>query len=72
MHDRSSRRHPSPRQTPAAVEQQVVRLRRRHRIGPVRLAARAGVAASTAHRIPVRHGLAALAATDRRVEGEAF
>ncbi|MFF5430040.1 helix-turn-helix domain-containing protein [Streptomyces griseofuscus] len=50
MHDRSSRPRHSPRQTPTAVEQQVVRLRRQHRIGPVRLAARAGVAASTAHR----------------------
>ncbi|WP_031031296.1 IS481 family transposase [Streptomyces sp. NRRL WC-3725] len=65
MRDRSSRPHHSPRQTPAAVERQVVRLRREHRIGPVRLAARAGVAASTAHRILVRHGLPALAATDR-------
>ncbi|MEU2337012.1 leucine zipper domain-containing protein, partial [Streptomyces sp. NPDC013172] len=65
MRDRSSRPHHSPRQTPAAVEQQVVRLRREHRIGPVRLAARAGVAVSTAHRILVRHGLPALAATDR-------
>ncbi|MYQ96083.1 helix-turn-helix domain-containing protein, partial [Streptomyces sp. SID4946] len=57
MHDRSSRPHHSPRRTPAAVELQVVRLRRQHRIGPVRLAARAGVAASTAHRILARHGL---------------
>ncbi|MYR85623.1 IS481 family transposase, partial [Streptomyces sp. SID685] len=65
MHDRSSRPHHSPRRTPAAVELQVVRLRRQHRIGPVRLAARAGVAASTAHRILIRHGLPALAATDR-------
>ncbi|KUN32846.1 transposase, partial [Streptomyces longwoodensis] len=65
MHDRSSRPHHSPRQTPAAVELQVVRLRHEHRIGPVRLAARTGVAASTAHRILVRHGLPALAACDR-------
>ncbi|WP_159048931.1 leucine zipper domain-containing protein, partial [Streptomyces sp. NRRL B-3648] len=40
MHDRSSRPHHSPRRTPTAVEQQVVHLRREHRIGPVRLAAR--------------------------------
>jgi transposase len=65
LHDRSSRPHHSPRQTPAAVERQVVRLRREHHIGPVRLAARCGLAASTAHRILVRHGLPALAATDR-------
>ncbi|MFD1670468.1 leucine zipper domain-containing protein, partial [Streptomyces calvus] len=65
MLDRSSRPHHSPRQTPAPVEQQVVRLRREHRIGPVRLAARCGIAASTAHRVLVRHGLPALAACDR-------
>ncbi|GAA2360350.1 hypothetical protein GCM10010246_58350 [Streptomyces cuspidosporus] len=65
MHDRSSRPHHSPRQTPTRVEQQVVRLRREHRIGPVRLATRTGIAASTAHRILVRHGLPALASTDR-------
>ena len=39
--------------------------RGRHRIGPVRLAARSGIAASTAHRVLVRHGLPALAACDR-------
>ncbi|MEY9989954.1 transposase InsO family protein [Streptomyces sp. V4I8] len=65
LHDRSSRPHHSPRKAPAAVERQVVRLRREHHIGPVRLAARCGIAASTAHRILVRHGLPVLAATDR-------
>ncbi|CAK7286361.1 transposase [Streptomyces misionensis JCM 4497] len=43
MHDRSSRPHHSPRRTPTALEQQVVRLRHEHRIGPVRLAARTGI-----------------------------
>ncbi|MEV0370386.1 IS481 family transposase, partial [Streptomyces sp. NPDC050636] len=65
MCDRSSRPHHQPRRTPAAVENHVVRLRREHRIGPVRLATRCGVAASTAHRILTRHGLPALAACDR-------
>ncbi|MFJ3337290.1 IS481 family transposase [Streptomyces sp. NPDC086766] len=65
MHDRSSRPHSSPRQTPATVEQQVLRLRREHRIGPVRLAARCDIAASTAHRILTRHSLPPLAACDR-------
>jgi transposase InsO family protein len=65
MHDRSSRPQHQPRRTPAALEEQVVHLRREHRIGPVRLAARCGIAASTAHRILVRHGMPALAATDR-------
>jgi transposase len=65
MQDRSSRPQHQSRRTPAAIEEQVVRLRRQHRIGPVRLAARTGIAASTAHRILVRHGLPVLAATDR-------
>ena len=42
-----------------------MRLRREHRIGPLRLAARCGIAASTAHRILARHGLPPLAALDR-------
>ncbi|MFB7075303.1 leucine zipper domain-containing protein, partial [Streptomyces sp. NPDC056290] len=65
MHDRSSRPHHQPRRSPATVEEHVVRLRREHRIGPVRLAARCGIAPSTAHRILVRHGLPALATLDR-------
>ncbi|WP_435642609.1 IS481 family transposase [Streptomyces sp. H49] len=65
MHDRSSRPHHSPRRTPAAVEARVLHLRGEHRIGPLRLAARTGIAASTAHRILVRHGLPALATLDR-------
>ncbi|WP_193514525.1 integrase core domain-containing protein [Streptomyces griseoloalbus] len=65
MQDRSSRPHRQPHRTPAAIEAQVLRLRRQHRIGPLRLAARTGIAASTAHRILVRHGLPALAACDR-------
>ncbi|MFE0186593.1 IS481 family transposase [Streptomyces sp. NPDC058989] len=65
MEDRASRPCHQPRRTTAAVEEQVIRLRREHRIGPLRLAARAGVAASTAHRILQRHGLPPLAAVDR-------
>ncbi|MGW1171566.1 IS481 family transposase [Streptomyces sp. NPDC002550] len=65
MHDRSSRPHHQPRRTPPAIETQVVRLRREHRFGPVRLAARCGIAASTAHRILARHQLPVLAACDR-------
>ncbi|MDQ1022222.1 hypothetical protein QFZ43_008771 [Streptomyces afghaniensis] len=65
MHDRSSCPHRSPRKTQSAIEGQVVRLRREHGIGSVRLAARTGIAASTAHRILQRHDLPALAATDR-------
>ncbi|GGS35256.1 IS481 family transposase [Streptomyces griseoviridis] len=65
MHDRSGRPHHSPRRTPDTVEQQAVRLRREHRIGPARPAARCGIAPSTAHRIPVRHNLPAPATPDR-------
>ncbi|TVZ90420.1 transposase IS481 family protein [Streptomyces sp. BK340] len=65
MHDRSSRPHHQPRRTPPAIEAHVARLRREHQIGPVRLAARCNVAASTAHRILVRHQLPVLAACDR-------
>jgi transposase InsO family protein len=65
LHDRSSRPHHSPRRTPAFVEKRVLRMRREHRIGPLRLAARTGVAASTAHRILQRHGLPPLATLDR-------
>ncbi|TYP15423.1 leucine zipper domain-containing protein, partial [Streptomyces coelicolor] len=48
MSDRSSRPHHQPRRTAAAVEEHVLRLRREHRIGPLRLAVRCGIAASTA------------------------
>ena len=65
MEDRSSRPHRQPHRTSAAVEDKVVRMRREHRIGPLRLAVRAGVAASTAHRILQRRGLPALATCDR-------
>ncbi|QLH20370.1 IS481 family transposase [Streptomyces sp. Rer75] len=65
LHDRSSRPHHSPRRTPAGVEERVLRMRREHRIGPLRLAARAGVVASTAHRILQRHGPPPLTVCDR-------
>ena len=65
MHDRTSRPHHQPRRTPTSVELHVIRLRHEHRIGPVRLAARCGIAASTAHRILTRHGIPPLATLDR-------
>lgn len=63
--DRSSRPASSPSRTPAAVEQRICGLRRSKRLGPVRLAARVGVPASTVHRVLVRHGLNRLAWIDR-------
>ncbi|MFE2325453.1 IS481 family transposase [Streptomyces sp. NPDC059385] len=65
MSDRTSRPHHQPLRTPAETEEHLLRLRREHRIGPLRLAARCGIAPSTAHRILVRHGTPPLAALDR-------
>jgi transposase-like protein len=63
--DRSSRPRRCPTKTPSKVERRVVELRRRHQLGPARLAARAGVPASTLHRIFVRHGVSRLSDLDR-------
>ncbi|MEU2453413.1 IS481 family transposase, partial [Streptomyces sp. NPDC012765] len=65
MSDRTSRPHHQPLRTPAEIEEHVLRLRREHRIGPLRLAARCGISSSTAHRILIRHGQPPLAALDR-------
>lgn len=65
LEDRSSRPASSPSRTPTAVEQRICRLRRSKRLGPVRLAARVGVPASTVHRVLVRHGLNRLCWIDR-------
>ena len=51
MHDRSSRPRTSPNKTPKPVKKRCVSLRIRMREGPVQLAARLGVAASSVHRI---------------------
>ena len=51
LHDRSSRPRRSPARTPAQVEERVCRMRRRDGIGPDRIAARLGLAASTVHRV---------------------
>jgi len=56
LHDRSSRPHSSPRQTPAVVEQSIVADRVEHRRGPAWLAPRHGVCPRTVSRILVRHG----------------
>jgi transposase InsO family protein len=65
LHDRSSRPHRSPQQTPPQVEARVCQLRREHKVGPVQLSARLAadgltVPASTVHRILVRHGISRL------------
>jgi transposase InsO family protein len=53
MADRSSRPRRSPRRTPQPIVRQIVHLRWKQRMGPVAIAARVGVAPSTAHRVLV-------------------
>jgi transposase InsO family protein len=63
--DRSSRPHQMPRLTPAPLVRKIAHLRRTRRHGPVQIAARLGMAASTVHRVLVRLGLNRLAWMDR-------
>jgi len=66
LEDRSSRPRRCPTKTPEKVERRLVELRRRHQMGPARLAARAGVPASTLHRVWTRHGVSRLSDLERR------
>lgn len=63
--DRSSRPHHSPRRVPAALELRIVQLRRQTKLGPIQIGEQVGLAASTTHRVLVRHGLSRLAWMDR-------
>jgi transposase InsO family protein len=54
--DRSSRPHRSPRRTPEAVEQAILRAREELREGPHVIGWALGVAASTVHAVLRRHG----------------
>ena len=65
MSDRSSRPRHQPLRTPAPVVRRVLELRWRKRLGPLQLAARTGVAASTVHKILVRNRLNRLNYVDR-------
>jgi transposase InsO family protein len=58
--DRSSRPHRSPRRTPAAVEQAILRARQELREGPHVIGWALGVAASTVHAVLRRHGCSRL------------
>lgn len=69
MTDRSSRPHHSPTRTPQAVVKQIVGLRWRHRLGPVQIAGRLGLPASTVHAVLVRCRINRLWRIDR-VTGE--
>jgi transposase InsO family protein len=65
MTDRSSRPRHSPTRTPPRLVRQIVRLRLRHRLGPVHIAAQVGLAPSTVHRVLLRCRLNRLAWCDR-------
>jgi transposase InsO family protein len=65
LEDRSSRPHSCPRQTPLRVEERIVRLRQRRKLGPARISSIVGVPASTVHRVLRRRGLNRLAWMDR-------
>ena len=69
MLDRSSRPHHSPARTPEPVVRQIVVLRWRHRLGPVQIAGRLGLAASTVHAVLTRCRVNRLSRIDR-VTGE--
>ena len=65
MSDRTSRPHTSPSQTSPDVVRQIVRLRWRHRLGPVQIAGRLGMPASTVHAVLVRCRINRLSHIDR-------
>jgi transposase InsO family protein len=65
LHDRSCRPHHSPQRTHRRLEQRIERLRRRLKLGPVRIAARLGLAPSTVYRVLSRLGLQRLRWLDR-------
>jgi transposase InsO family protein len=66
LQDRSSRPHRSPNRTPAAMVRRIVHLRWKKRLGPVQIATRLGVPASTVHAVLVRCRLNRLSPVDKR------
>ncbi|TDC25365.1 IS481 family transposase [Micromonospora sp. 15K316] len=69
MQDRSSRPASQPRKTPQPLVRKVVHLRWKHRLGPVAIADRLGMASSTVHAVLTRCRLNRLSHVDR-VTGE--
>ncbi len=63
--DRCCRPRRSPARTPRVVERRIERLRRRLKLGPVRIACRLGLAPSTVYRVLCRLGLQRLRWLDR-------
>ncbi len=54
MADRSSRPHTHPNRTPQLLVRKIVHLRIKKRLGPVQIAGRLGMPASTVHAVLVR------------------
>ena len=71
MRDRSSRPHSSPTKTAEHLKREIVRLRWRHRLGPVQIGGRLAMAPSTVHAVLVRCRVNRLRHLDR-VSGEAI
>ena len=69
MGDRSSRPRVSPTKTGPAAVRRIVRLRWRHRLGPVQIGGRLGIPASTVHAVLTRCRINRLSHIDR-VTGE--
>jgi transposase InsO family protein len=69
MGDASSRPHRCPHRTSQPVVRKIVHLRWKHRLGPVQIAERTGLAPSTVYQVLVRCRLSRLSAIDR-VTGE--
>jgi transposase len=65
LRDRSSRPHRSPRRTPQQMVKRIIRLRWRHRLGPVEIGHRLGVPASTVHAVLRRCRVNRLSHIDR-------
>ena len=65
MLDRSSRPHHMPTKTPQPQVRAIVHLRWKHRLGPVEIAARVGMAASTVGAVLRRCGISRLSQVDR-------
>ena len=65
LEDRSSRPRRCPHRTPAKVEQKILRLRTRRKLGPARISSIVDVPASTVHQVLVRAGMNRIAWMDR-------
>jgi len=66
MADRSSRPHAHPNRTPRVVVRRIVHLRIKKRLGPVQIAGRLGMPASTVHAVLVRCRLNRLSHVDMK------